>query len=372
MADAIITDVVQEVSRILTASDVVVDELKIDIRPNDPIREDGTMDYISLEMTYHQCKADCREGRLEEPQVDEDVKRKWSLSGGDDLKELVSIVLQSTNVKDVTVLNDHPPYTHVALSDRGPDNHLVVLSDRPETDDVLSYPDTHVVLSDRRPDTHDVIEQFLQGLCTNHTIDHFNLISSKNTTIDVLDKSADMLCHNIGLKHFTLQLLDIKGTTKHSGFGNALKMNHTLQSLAFNFWNSSIKLDFEELVRPLIIDENGHQANSTLTALHVLGLFAMSSVGATFARMLQKNSSIKHLNLDWSLTSESDVQELIRSLVENHSLETLDLLGCHGVQGSVFPTIMDVLLVNFTLKDIKLYETPLHAKGKHLAIEEQL
>jgi hypothetical protein len=31
MADAIITDVVQEVSRILTASDVVVDEIAINI-----------------------------------------------------------------------------------------------------------------------------------------------------------------------------------------------------------------------------------------------------------------------------------------------------------------------------------------------------
>jgi hypothetical protein len=51
MADAIITDVVQEVSRILTASDVVVDVLEIYIGYNGPIREDGTTDYISLVMT---------------------------------------------------------------------------------------------------------------------------------------------------------------------------------------------------------------------------------------------------------------------------------------------------------------------------------
>jgi hypothetical protein len=70
-----------------------------------------------------------------------------------------------------------------------------------------------------------------------------------------------------------------------------------------------------------------------------------------------------------SLTSESDVQELIRSLVENHSLETLNLFGCDGVKGSVFPTIMDVLFVNFTLKDIILRCTPLCCEGKHLAIE---
>ncbi|CAK9875269.1 unnamed protein product [Sphagnum jensenii] len=123
MADAIITDVVQEVSRILTASDVVVEELVINITD----KEDGTTDYISLDMTYHQCKADSSEGRLEQPQVDGDVEREWSLSERDDLKELVSIVVDSTNVKAIYV---------------------------------FSY---------SRP-SNDVIEQFLQGLCTNHTI----------------------------------------------------------------------------------------------------------------------------------------------------------------------------------------------------------
>jgi len=330
MADASITDVVQEVSRILTASDIVVDELQICIQERGPFRIPGTRDYWV--MRYHECKVDSSEGQLEEPQVDGDVKRMWSLSGGDDLKELVSIVLESTNVKAI---------------------------------DVLSY---------RRPDTHDVIKQFLQGLCTNHTIVSatFRLRCRQNTTI-VVDKSVVMLCHNTGLKSFTLWLpYDIEGPTTHSGFGNALTMNHTLTSLAFNFCNTSIELNLAELLRPLIMDENGDQANSTLTALDVIGLSAMSSVGATFARMLRKNSSIKHLDLRRSLTSESDVQELIRSLVENHSLETLRLVSCHGVEGSVFPTIMDVLLVNVTLKAIELGETPLHAEGKNLAINEQL
>jgi hypothetical protein len=332
MADAIITDVVQEVSRILTASDVVAEELTIHIRQDVPTREDGTRDYVISVKTYHQRKADSSEGGLEVLQGHGDVKGKWSLPGGDDMKELVSIVLESTNVKAI-----------------------------------------HVI-SHRRPDSYDVIAQVLQGLCTNHTIvsASFGLICLENTMIDVLDKVADMLCHNVGLVHLGLLLFHIGGTTKHSGFGNALKMNHTLQSLAIRFLRSSLILDWEELVQPLIMDENGHQANSTLIALGVVGLSAMSSVGATFARMLQKNSSIKHLDLTMSLTSESDVQELIRSLVENHSLETLGLSGCDGVKGSVFPTIMDVLLVNFTLKDIKLGETPLHAKGKHLAIKEKL
>jgi hypothetical protein len=332
MADATITDVVQEASRILIASDVVVAEVAIRIAEDGPLREDGTRDYISLVMRYHQSKADSSQGWLEELQLDRTVQRSWSLSGGVDIKELVSIVLQSTNVKAIRVEG----YS--------------------------------------RPHAYDVIEQLLQGLCTNHTIVSatFQLISPENTMIGVLDKSADMLCQNIGLKHFSLMLLGIEGTMKHSGFGNALKMNHTLQHLILCFNPNYMELDLEELVQPLIMDGNGHQANSTLTALDVRGLSAMRSAGATFARMLQKNSSIKHLDLSRSLTSESDVQELIRSLVENHSLETLDLYRCDGVKGSVFPAIMDVLLVNFTLKDIVLDLTPLNFEGKHLAIKEQL
>jgi len=334
MADAIITDVVQEVSRILTASDVVAEELTIHIRQDGPTREDGTRGYAITVMEYQQCKADFSEGQLEELQVDGDFKGHWRLPGGDDMKELVSIVLESTNVKAIHVL------------------------------------------SDRGPDTHDVTEHVLQGLRTNHTTvsAKFHLLGKSpwNTTIDMLDKFADMLCHNIGLKVLSLVLFKIEGTTKHSGFGNALKMNHTLQNLSFRFWSSSIKLDLEELVQPLIMDENGHQANSTLTALHVTELSAMSSVGATLARMLRKNSSIKSLDLEHSLASESDAQELIQSLVENHSLETLDLRGCAGVKGSVFPAIMDVLQVNFTLKDIELDYTPLDNEGKGLAIKEQL
>jgi hypothetical protein len=280
-------------------------------------------------MKYHQCKADSSEGRLEEPQVDRDAEHRLRLSGGH-LKELVSIVLESTNVKAL------------------------------------------YVLSVCRPDAYDVIEQLLQGLCTNHTIvtASFHLISPENTAIDVFDKSADMICQNIGLKRFSLELSNI--TTKHSGFGNALKMNHTLQHLTLRFSGNYMELDLEELVQPLIMDENGHQANSTLTALHVIGLSAMRSAGATFARMLRKNSSLKHLDLTKSLTTESDVKELIAPLVENHSLETLDLGLCIGVRGSVFPAIMDVLLVNFTLKDIRLVGTPLNSQGKYLAIKEQL
>jgi hypothetical protein len=296
--------------------------------------EDGTREDIILRMKYHQCKADSSEGRLEEPLVDEGADRRWSLSRGDDLKELVSTVLESTNVKAIHVFSDCR--------------------------------------------SHDVIEQFLQGLRTNHTIvsARFDLVCPRNTTI-VLEKSVVMLGHNIGLKSFSLWLpSDIKGTTKHSGFGNALKMNHTLQSLNFRFNYGSTKLDLEELVQPLIMDESGHQANSTLTDLGITfatQLSTMSPVGATLARMLRKNSSIKHLDLRMSALRTSVVEELIPSLVENHSLETLNLNDCFGFMGVMLPAMMmDVLLVNFTLKDIELRGTTFDFNGTGLAIKEQL
>jgi hypothetical protein len=356
MADAIVTDVVQEVLRILTASDVVVEQFAIrdpwrrlchrckaqsnECRLKGPLvdgdvdrewslsERDDTRERINLAMNYHQCKADSSEGRLEEPLVDGNVERSWNLSGGDDLKELVSTVLESTNVKAI----------HVDISCR-------------------SY-------------IHDVVEQLLQGLRTNHTIVRasFRLLCRQNTTI-VVDKSVVMLCHNTGLKSFSLWLPcdNIEGPTKHSGFGNALKMNHTLQSLCL-FCSPSAKLDSEELVQPLIMDENGHQANSTLTYLSINDAEELSTM--SLARMLRKNSSIKRLDLRSCQMSESDVQELIQSLVENHSLETLDLINSSGVCGFVFPAIMDVLLVNFTLKDIKL--GLFNSQGWGLAIKKQL
>jgi hypothetical protein len=376
MADAIVTDVVQEVLKILTASDVVVEEFaygpNMEVYVRYPHRckadssegrfeeplvdgdvererrlsggdglkelvstvvestnvEDGTREDIILRMKYHQCKADSSEGRLEEPLVDGCVEREWSLSGGDDLKDLVSTVLESTNVKDIYVCSDCRSYTH------------------------------------------DDIEQFLQGLRTNHTIvsARFDLVCPQNNKI-VVDKSVVMLRHNIGLKSFSLLLPPaIKGTMKHSGFGNALEMNHTLQILQLIFPSGG--LDLEELVQPLILDENGHQANSTLTNLGITFVTKLSTM--SLAMMLRKNSSIKSLDLTMCETRESDVQELIQSLVENHSLETLNLFGCDGVTGSVFPAIMDVLLVNFTLKDIELGGTPLYHEGMGLAIKEQL
>ncbi len=60
--------------------------------------------------------------------------------------------------------------------------------------------------------------------------------------------------------------------------------------------------------------------------------------------MLRNNSSIKHLGLKYSLTSESNARELTQSLVNNHSLDTLDVGWCDGVKDTIVLAIMDVLL----------------------------
>jgi hypothetical protein len=316
MAYASDTDIVQEVSKILASSDVVVESFQI---------FQSELKELCLEMRYHRCKADSNDDRLEEPEVEGDVPHQWSLSRVDGLKELVPAIVKSTNLK--------------ALS----------LHSR------LDYPD--------------IVDSLLQGLYTNNTIVTATFgVSNDNAIPDVMDKFAVMLCHNTSLKHFRL---DKRGTCLPvSGFGKALGMNHTLEILELSAYE--LELDVEELVQPLIMDENGNQVNSTLTTLSILSFYPMSFFRAGIAGMLRRNSSIKHLSLQKSLTFESDARELIQSLADNHSLETLDLRRCPGVKGTVFHAIMDALLINFTLKEIELDFTPLSTKGKDVVIIKQL
>jgi hypothetical protein len=315
MAYASDTDVVQEVSKILASSDVVVELIQIFTHEWGPC----------VEMRYHRCKADSNDDRLEEPEVEGDVPHRWSLSRVDGLKELVPAIVKSTNLKALSL------YFHI------------------------DYPD--------------IVDPLLQGLYTNNTIVMAKFaVSNHNAIPDVMDKFAVMLCHNTSLKHFTLHTL--RGNLPVSGFGKALGMNHTLEILELRV--VALQLDVEELVQPLIMDENGNQVNSTLTTLSFSGFYRMSSFSARIAGMLRRNSSIKHLSLRNSLETESESRELIQSLADNHSLETLDLSFCDGVKGTVFHAIMDVLLINYTLKKIELGSTPLSTNGKDVVINKQL
>jgi hypothetical protein len=313
MAYASDTDIVQEVSKILASSDVVLESFQLELKEQ------------CLEMRYHRCKADSNDDRLEEPEVEGDVPHRWSLSRVDGLKELVPAIVKSTNLKALSL------YFHI------------------------DYPD--------------IVDPLLQGLYTNNTIVTATFgVSNDNAIPDVMDKFAVMLCHNTSLKHFTLSTFG--SNLPVFGFGKALGMNHTLEILELRFYEQ--ELDVEELVQPLIMDKNGNQVNSTLTTLTFSGFNFMSSYSARIAGMLRRNSSIKHLTLERSLATESDARELIQSLADNHSLETLDLSFCDGVKGTVFHAIMDVLLINFTLKKIELRSTPLSTKGKDLVIKKQL
>jgi hypothetical protein len=320
MADASDTDVVQEVSKILASSDVVVESLIFELN--------FWSGALRLEMTYHRCKADSNDDQLEEPEVEGDVEREWSLSRVDGLKELLPAIVKSTNLKAISWGYG------------------------------LRYPD--------------VIESLLQGLYTNHTIVMASFTVSMNDLVpNLMDKFVVMLCHNTSLKAFSLATRG--GIGEHSlpisGFGKALGMNHTLEILNL----ISLQVDLEELVQPLIMDENGNQVNSTLTTLQFSDISFIMSSGASIAGMLRRNSSIKHLRLKyWWDATESDIRELILPLANNHSLETLSLFGSSGVKGTVFHAIMDVLLINFTLNELELYATSLYHRDKHMVINNTL
>jgi hypothetical protein len=171
----------------------------------------------------------------------------------------------------------------------------------------------------------------------------------------IVDSLARMLQSNTSLKELYFSSL------KHysvATFGEGLRMNHTLENLGL----AGRPWDLEGLVQPLMMDANGKQSNATLMnlLLRIDGAEPIEvqpplTIVDSLTKMLQHNSSLKELSFAWSnFFSESDVSALIKSLEKNYSLEILNLEGCKGVSGCVFPIIMDMLVVNETLKEINL------------------
>jgi SpoVK/Ycf46/Vps4 family AAA+-type ATPase len=124
-------------------------------------------------------------------------------------------------------------------------------------------------------------------------------------------------------------------------------------------------------------DANGHQSNATLSSLELQikegNMQFDKSIVDSLTKMLQSNSSLKEFDLSHNRNfTESDVCALIKSLKNNNSLEVLDLSYCAGVSDSVFPTIMDMLVVNKTLKDIHLVGTELQREGKSEVVKQEL
>ncbi len=186
---------------------------------------------------------------------------------------------------------------------------------------------------------------------------------------------AKMLQNNSSLKELSLWAQESRYSV--DSFAEALETNHTLEHLDLK----GSFLNLQRLLQPLTVDANGQQINATLlkvtlsesTFVKQDDMQFHTSIVDPLTKMLQSNSSLKQLDLSFIKDfTESDVCALIKSLESNHSLEVLDFTRCDGVSGSVFPAIMDMLVVNKTVKDIRLRGTGLEDTGKSKVVQQEL
>jgi hypothetical protein len=92
----------------------------------------------------------------------------------------------------------------------------------------------------------------------------------------------------------------------------------------------------------------------------VNGSWSHAIFGEILPKLLQRSSTLKELTVkaphsyeEREDTREEKLCSLLQSLKENKSLEVLNLSECQGIfTQKVIPTLMDILLVNFTLRDI--------------------
>jgi hypothetical protein len=191
---------------------------------------------------------------------------------------------------------------------------------------------------------------------------------------------AKMLQNNSSLKELSF----FSGPTFSSpdyrysvdSFAEALETNHTLERLRLR----GSYLNLQRLLQPLTGDANGLQSNATLSTLKLMiegveqeDMQFDKSIVDSLTKMLQSNSSVKKLSFrHTTIFTESDVCALIKSLKNNNSLQVLDLRYCAGVCDSVFPAIMDMLVVKKTLKKINLYGTKLQREGKTEVVNQEL
>ncbi|CAK9235493.1 unnamed protein product [Sphagnum troendelagicum] len=131
--------------------------------------------------------------------------------------------------------------------------------------------------------------------------------------------------------------------------------------------SSSSRALLQALVRPLIADEAGQEAKVNLSKLtlvlphvRVNASWSCAIFTEILPELLQRNSTLKELTVKAphfyeprEEMREEKLCALLQSLKENKSLEILDLSECQGILTQrVIPTLMDILLVNFTLRDI--------------------
>jgi len=194
---------------------------------------------------------------------------------------------------------------------------------------------------------------------------------SLTVTANVL---AKMLQNNSSLKELSFSSQQSRYSV--DSFAEALETNHTLEHLELR----GNLLNLQRLLQPLTVDASGQQSNATLlkltlqiTCVEQDDMQFEKSIVDSLTKMLQSNSSLKHLDLRYNkIFTESNMCALIKSLENNYSLQVLDLTCCEGVSNSVFPAIMDMLVVNKTLKDICLDGTELKEEGKSEVVKQEL
>lgn len=103
--------------------------------------------------------------------------------------------------------------------------------------------------------------------------------------------------------------------------------------------------------------------NTSITTLDLV-LADEKGLGATVARMLRTNCSLRSLSLRHSRFSRTEWRNIFKSLHRNTSLEYLDLQNCKGLDNYLFTELMELLEVNSALKTVNLNCTAWSSKGK--------
>jgi hypothetical protein len=161
----------------------------------------------------------------------------------------------------------------------------------------------------------------------------------------------------------------------HEVFQSSTPKELTVQTIHEDILDSSRSCAlFKALVRLLIADEAGQEARANLSKLTIVlpyirleGSWSLELFGEILPKLLQRNSTLKELTVEapnFSGLREEMKKEklcaLLQSLKENKSLEILNLSKCQGIlTQKVIPTLMDILLVNFTLRDINFGDSPI-------------
>ncbi|KAG0600564.1 hypothetical protein M758_11G043700 [Ceratodon purpureus] len=156
--------------------------------------------------------------------------------------------------------------------------------------------------------------------------------------------------------------------------GEALRFNTRLSELRLTLEGFGKEMDIlGGLFTSLVPDAQGQQSNTTLKCLRLWSLSLTPPKFDSLFGMLRSNTSLIELTCGEIITEAEDAVQLLDSLKGNKCLQILDLSFCDGVRGQrVLGTIMDLLLENHHLKQIKLGYTPLEEDGSAQIVKAEL